>query len=58
MFTIDAMKKQDAIRHYGSVRKLAKVLDISPQAVYLWKKDVPELQALKLEKLTRGELQA
>ena len=47
------MKTQDAVERYGSKKALAEKLGISPQAISQWGDDMPELQALKLEKLER-----
>lgn len=52
------MKKQAAIDYFGSASKVSIVLNISRQAVSKWPEKIPEKQALKLEKLTRGELRA
>jgi len=52
------MKKADAIRHYGSVRRLADALGITYQAIYQWGEDVPESSAYKLQVLTGGALSA
>jgi len=50
------MKTQDAINHFGSIRKLADKLGISTQAVYGWGDDVPEMTGYKLQVLTCGKL--
>ena len=55
------MYKKDAIEHYGGLNhggqaRLAEVLDITPGSVSQWGDLVPEKQALKLEKLTKGKL--
>lgn len=50
------MNKSDAINHFGSVRKLAARLGISPQAVYKWPEKVPRLTAMRLDEITDGEL--
>ena len=50
------MKKSDAVQHFGSVKKLADALGLWPQTVYLWKDDVPELIAYKLQVITEGKL--
>jgi DNA-binding transcriptional regulator YdaS (Cro superfamily) len=47
------MKTLDAVERYGSKKALAKKLGITPQAISQWGDDMPELQALKLEKLER-----
>jgi hypothetical protein len=51
------MKAQKAIEHFGSVIELAKVLDLTRDAVYKWGDIVPEGQAYKLQVLTAGKLQ-
>lgn len=50
------MKKGDAIKYYGSVKRLSDALGLWPQTVYLWKDDVPELIAYKLHHITGGAL--
>ena len=54
------MLVKDVIKFFGSASNVAKVLNISRQAVNQWSKrdliHVPELQALKLEKLTKKKL--
>lgn len=55
------MKVSDALAYYGSKYKIAKALNesgyvISHQAIYAWKDEVPELQARRLEEITKGEL--
>ncbi len=50
------MKKTDAIAHFDSKSKLAKVLGISHSSVSQWGEVIPEKQALKLERITGGAL--
>ena len=50
------MKTADAIRHHGTIRGLAKNLNISTQAIYLWGDVVPKRTAQKLEILTKNVL--
>jgi hypothetical protein len=51
------MKTRDAIELFGGmgrgggVRQLARALNISVQAVYLWGDDVPPLRSYQIEKL-------
>jgi len=52
------MNTETAIRHFGSVQKLAEALRIHRSAVYQWGDQVPPRRALELEKLTRGRLKA
>lgn len=47
------MKTQDAINRYGSKKALAELLGITPQAISQWGEQLPELQALRLEKMER-----
>ncbi len=50
------MKKETAVKFYGSERALSKVLGISHQAVNNWKENVPIKKAWKLERLSKGKL--
>lgn len=50
------MKKLEVIRHFGTQVKLAKILGISQASISNWGEVIPEKQALRLEKVTRGEL--
>ena len=52
------MKKAKALEYFGGkVSAMATTLKITTSAIYMWGDDVPELQALKLEKLIAdGEL--
>lgn len=50
------MYKQDVIKFFGSIRAVAKALDISTQAVHQWKNVIPEPAAYKIEVLTDGKL--
>ena len=52
------MRTSNAVEHFGSVRALAEVLNVSPQAIYDWGEEVPELRAYQLEVLTNGALKA
>ena len=47
------MKTEEVLKRYGSKAELARVLRISPQAISQWGDNLPELQALKLEKIER-----
>ena len=47
------MKTQEVLKRYGSKVALARVLRISPQAISQWGDNLPDLQALKLEKIER-----
>jgi DNA-binding transcriptional regulator YdaS (Cro superfamily) len=50
------MHKEMAVAHYGSQIKLAQVLGISSSAVSFWGSIIPEKQAMKLERITGGDL--
>ncbi len=48
------MDKQTAIKKAGGVQALAKLLDVSHQAVYAWRDQVPK-RSLQLLQLLRPE---
>lgn len=50
------MKKIEAVRFFGSQRKIAKELGVSEQAVSLWGSVIPEKNALRLHQITNGQL--
>lgn len=45
------------LKYFGSVKNLSKHLDITTNAIYMWD-HVPEKQALKIDKLTEGEIKS
>lgn len=50
------MEKNTVIAHFGSEAEVAKVLEISRQAVNQWPNPIPEGAAYKLQVLTGGVL--
>ncbi len=50
------MKKSQVIEHFGSALSLAVFLGLNKSAVSQWGNVIPEKQALRLERLTNGEL--
>ena len=50
------MTTSEVVKHFGSKAAVAAVLEISPAAVSQWGVYPPELQQLRLEKITNGEL--
>jgi len=52
------MRYATALAHYGTGIAIAQALGIKTQAVYQWKRTgiVPELRAMKLEKLSKGKI--
>jgi hypothetical protein len=51
------MQKADAIRHFGSVAKVAEAAGLKTrQAVYLWPEEVPDLYQYKLHHVSGGKL--
>ncbi|MGP1572967.1 Cro/CI family transcriptional regulator [Aggregatibacter segnis] len=50
------MLKKDAIKYFGTARKLAKTLRISSAAVSQWGEVIPEKNAYKLQFITKGKL--
>jgi hypothetical protein len=51
------MKKADAIKHFGGPTKLAALLDVTRQAIYMWPETVPDLYQYKLHYLSNGALE-
>lgn len=53
------MNTQDVIKHFGSIKKVAEVLNITHvQSVYQWGDKVPKGRQFELELLTKGKLKA
>ena len=52
------MTTQEAIEHYGSVKKLADALGIWPQVIYTWGEAPPMARQYELEVKTQGALKA
>ena len=50
------MFKSNAIRYFGSIKRLHQVLKITSGAVSQWEEIIPEKQAMKLERITNGAL--
>lgn len=52
------MTTQEAVAHYGGVKKLADALGVWPQVVYAWGKRPPMSRQYELEVKTEGQLKA
>lgn len=52
------MKTKDAALYFGSKKKLAAALNISPGAVTMWGDHVPESRQYQIQVLTKGALKA
>jgi len=52
------MKTASAIKHYGTIKKLARALGIKPPSVYDWGPIVPKQRQYELERITKGKLRA
>ena len=50
------MLKTDVKKYYGSFAKAARALGISSAAISQWNDIIPEKQAYRLEKITKGQL--
>jgi len=50
------MKKSAVIKYFGTGAHVARSLQITRQAVSNWPDIVPEVYALRLEKITEGRL--
>lgn len=51
------MNTDQAVAHFGSKKKLADALGISPGAVTLWKNVIPLLRQYQIQTVTDGALQ-
>ncbi len=52
------MKTQEAIDHYGGIKKLADALGIWPQVIYTWGESPPMARQYELEVKTQGAIKA
>lgn len=50
------MYKSDVVDHFGTQKNLAEKLGVTAAAVSAWDRVIPEKQALRLERLTSGQL--
>lgn len=50
------MQKSEVIEYFGGVVKTATALKIKHPAVSRWHEIIPEKQAMKIEKISGGEL--
>jgi transcriptional repressor of cell division inhibition gene dicB len=50
------MQKSQVVEHYKTQIAVAEALGISPAAVSKWPELIPELQAVKLDRLTGSQL--
>ncbi len=46
----------DVIKHFGGIPALAMALNIRPQAIYQWKRDIPTARKFEIQVLTKGEI--
>lgn len=44
------------VEHFGSKRKLAEALQVKPQSVQKWDRQIPAERVLQIERLTDGEV--
>jgi len=47
----DTMDKHTAIKKAGGVQALAKLLDVSHQAIYAWQRELPKMRLFQLKVL-------
>lgn len=53
------MNTQDVIKHFGSIKKVAEVLNITHvQSVYQWGDKVPMRRQYQIQLMTKGKLKA
>ncbi|EER47568.1 hypothetical protein AM305_07803 [Actinobacillus minor NM305] len=50
------MKKDDVLKHFGTLERVAATLGISVSAVSQWGKIIPEKNAYRLQEITKGKL--
>ena len=50
------MYKADVVGHFEKVKHIAEVLGITPGSISQWGKVIPEKQAMRLERITKGKL--
>lgn len=50
------MTKQEAIKFFGGVKKLADALGVWPQAVYAWPENLPRSRQFEIQVKSKGEL--
>jgi len=50
------MNKKDVIKHFGRAKEVCAALGLSSGSVSQWGAIIPEKQALRIEKLTNGDL--
>lgn len=55
---VGAMRTQEAIEHFGSIKKLADALGIWPQSVYLWGPRPPIARQYEIQVKSGGKLLA
>jgi hypothetical protein len=52
------MKTEEAIAHFGNLKKLADALNVWPQVIYQWGEKPPMSRQYELEVKTKGTLKA
>jgi hypothetical protein len=57
-FKETGMTTQEAIQHYGGIRRLAEELKVWPQVIYSWGDRPPMGRQYELEVKTEGALKA
>lgn len=50
------MTRDDAIKHFRTVKALASALGITHQAVYDWGDEIPEGRQWQIQAITKGRL--
>lgn len=50
------MTTQEAIEHFGGIKKLAQLLDVYPQAIYAWGAVPPRSKQFEIQVLSNNEL--
>lgn len=50
------MKKEEVLNHFGSVTAIAEALTVTVSAISQWGDVIPEKQAYRIERHTKGAL--
>ncbi|MBL4831293.1 MAG: Cro/Cl family transcriptional regulator [Aliivibrio sp.] len=52
------MRKEEAVKYFGSVTELSKKLNVTTQSISQWGEKIPLRRAFEIERITNGALKA